>query len=88
MNISNLYSYEIMSVKINYKNSGLKKPSNNLVLFLDDKFSSKPLKKYISSQEFSYISDLLKTVDPNKNLFVFEVSSKKKIILVSIKKKY
>ena len=53
---------------------------------MDDKFSSKPLKKYISSQEFSYISDLLKTVDTNKNLFVFELSSKKKIILVSIKK--
>ena len=67
-----------MTVKINYKNSGLKKSSNNLVIFLDDKFSSKPLKKYISSQEFSYISDLLKTVDTNKNLFVFELSSKKK----------
>ena len=75
-----------MTVKINYKNSGLKKSSKNLVIFLDDKFSSKPLKKYISSQEFSYISDLLKTVDTNKNLFVFELSSKKKIILVSIKK--
>ena len=29
---------------------------------------------------------MLKTVDTNKNLFVFELSSKKKIILVSIKK--
>ena len=79
-------SYEIMTVKINYKNRGLKKPSNNLVIFLDDKFSSKPLKKYISSQEFSYISDLLKTVDTNKNLFVFELSSKKKIIISKNKK--
>ena len=35
-----------MSIKINYKNSDLKKPSNNLVLFSDDKFSLKPLKKY------------------------------------------
>ncbi len=75
-----------MSIKINYKNSDLKKPSNNLVLFSDDKFSLKPLKKYITDQEFSYISDLLKTSDLSKNLFVFELSSKKKIVLVSIKK--
>ena len=36
--------------------------------------------------EFSYINDLLKTSDINKNLLVFELSSKKKIVLVSIKK--
>ena len=63
-----------MSIKINYKNSDLKKPSNNLVLFSDDKFSLKPLKKYITDQEFSYISDLLKTSDLSKNLFVFAFS--------------
>ena len=57
-----------------------------MVLFSDDKFSLKPLKKYITDQEFSYISDLLKTSDLSKNLFVFELSSKKKIVLVSIKK--
>ena len=75
-----------MSIKINYKNSGSKKPSNNLVLFTDEKFDIKPLKKHISSSEFSYINDLLKTSDINKNLLVFELSSKKKIVLVSIKK--
>jgi len=75
-----------MSIKINYKSSDLKKPSNNLVLFSDDKFSLKPLKKYITNQEFSYISDLLKTSDLTKNLLIFELSSKKKIVLVSIKK--
>ncbi|MFL2889066.1 MAG: leucyl aminopeptidase [Candidatus Pelagibacter sp.] len=75
-----------MSIEINYKNTGLKKPSNNLVLFSDDKFSLKLLNKYITDQEFSYISDLLKISDLNKNLFVFELSSKKKIVLISIKK--
>ena len=44
------------------------------------------LKKYLSNNEFSYISDLLKTNDLKKNLFVFDVNSKKKIILISIKK--
>ena len=45
------------------------------------------MKKYISSNEFSYISDLLKASDLKKNLFLFELSSKKKIIIVSIKDK-
>ncbi len=75
-----------MSIKINYKKIGSKKPSQNLVLFTDEKFTIKPIKKYILNHEFSYINDLLKTNDLNKKLFVFELSSKKKIVLVSIKK--
>ncbi|MDC1139977.1 leucyl aminopeptidase [Candidatus Pelagibacter sp.] len=75
-----------MSIQINYKNSGPKKPSANLVLFTDDKFNIGNLKKYISNLEFSYINDLLKTSDLKKKLLVFEINSKKKIILISIKK--
>ena len=75
-----------MSIKINYKNTKSKKNSSNLVLFADEKFSLKPLKKIISNSEFSYINDLLKTSDLNKKIFVFELNSKKKIILISIKK--
>ena len=75
-----------MSIKINYKNSIFKKSLGNLVLFADEKFNVNPLKKYISSLEFSYIADLLKTSDLSKNLFVFELNSKKKIVLISIKK--
>ena len=33
-----------------------------------------------------YINDLLKTSDLKKNLLIFEVSSKKRIVLISIKK--
>ena len=75
-----------MSIRINYINSNPKKPTNNLVLFVDEKFNINNIKKYISSSEFSYIKDLLKTCDLSKNLFVFELTSKKKIILISIKK--
>ena len=74
-----------MSIKIIHKNNAQKKFSNNLILFTDEKFTISKLKKYISSSEFSYINDLLKTSDLTKNLFVFELSSKKKIVLVSIK---
>ncbi len=75
-----------MSIKINFKNISSKKNDANLVLFADEKFNIRPLKKYLSSAEFSYISDLLKTIDLDKKIFVFELSSKKKILLISIKK--
>ncbi len=75
-----------MTLKINFKNNTSKKTSTNLVLFVNENFKTDSLKKYISMSELNYISDLLKVSDLNKNLFVFELSSKKKIILVSIKK--
>ena len=74
-----------MPVNINYKTSRANHSSSSLVLFSNDKFNISGLKKYLSNSEFSYINDLLKTSDLKKNLLVFEVSSKKKIILISIK---
>ena len=67
-----------MSIKINYKNSVSKKLTSNTVLFTDEKFNIRNLKKYISNFEFSYINDLLKNSDLKKDLLVFEVNSKKK----------
>ncbi len=74
-----------MSIKINYTKNSHNENSSNLVLFSNDKFNLNNLKKYLINSEFSYINDLLKTCDLKKNLFVFELNSKKKIILVSIK---
>ena len=75
-----------MSIKINFSNKVSGKSSANNVLFADEKFNINGLKKHLSSSEFSYINDLLKTSDLKKNMFVFEVNSKKKIVLISIKK--
>ena len=75
-----------MSIKINYSNAASGKPSTNLVLFVDEKFNANSIKNKVSNYEFSYLRDLLKTSDLKKNLLVFETSSKKKIILISIKK--
>ena len=75
-----------MPVKISYLNKTPNKSSSNLVIFSDEKFKVNNLKRYLSTYEFSYISDLLKTSDLKKNLIIFEISSKKKIILISIKK--
>ena len=74
-----------MSIKINYTNKAYGKASTNLVLFSNEKFNINGLKKYLSNSEFSYINDLLKTSDLKKKLFVFELTSKKKIVLISIK---
>jgi leucyl aminopeptidase len=75
-----------MSIQINYKNGGLKTNSANHILFVDENFGINNLKKHISSTEFSYIGDLLKTSDLKKNLLFFEINSKKTIFLVSVKK--
>jgi len=75
-----------MTVEINYKNSGFKSSTGNLVLFVDEKFNVNGIKKIISESEFLYISDILKQNDFKKKLRVFELNSKKKIVLISIKK--
>ena len=73
-----------MSIKINYSNKAISKSSANLVLFTDEKYSLNSIKNYLSNSEFSYIGDLLKTSDLKKSMLVFDVNSKKKIILISI----
>ena len=74
-----------MSVKVNYLNKTSRKPNSNLVLFCNEKLDIGSLNKNLSNSEYNYIKDLLKSSDRKKNLFVFEISSKKKIILVIIK---
>ncbi len=74
-----------MTIKISYSKKIKNNVNSNTVLFVNDKFNISNLKKYISNSESSYISDLLKTSDLKKNIFVYEVNSKKKIVLISIK---
>ena len=75
-----------MTLQINYKNSISKKTPSNLVLFVGENFNINGLKKHILEEEYAYISDLLKTSDLKKNLLSFNISSKKKIILIPLKK--
>ena len=55
-----------MTVKINYKNSILKKNSTNVVLFVGENYNISGIKKHISNTELFYISDLLKNSDLKK----------------------
>ena len=75
-----------MAVQINYKSSFLKKKSNNFVFFVDENFNISSLKKLISGSEYSFINDLLKISDKKKKVITLEISSKKTISLVSLKK--
>merc|ERR1712086_891270 len=77
---------KFMSIKINYKNNISNKSTTNLVLFVDENFNIRSIKKYISNSEFSYIADLLKNSDLKKNLLFFKINSKKTVFLLSIKK--
>ena len=77
-----------MTIKINYLKKSTSKLSANVVFFTNDKFSINHLKKYISNIEFNYINDLLKSSDLKKNIFVYELNSKKKIVLISAKENF
>ena len=74
-----------MTIRINYSKSNSKNNTSNLVLFVDQNFNISHLKKYISNAEYAYIADLLKNSDLKKEIIIFEISSKKKIFLISIK---
>ena len=75
-----------MNIIVNFKKQAFSKSNANLILFADEKFNITGLKKHISNSEYSYISDLLNKKDKKKKIVTFDISSKKKIILVSFKK--
>ncbi len=74
-----------MSVKVIYKNSKFKKNLPNLVLFVEEKFNILSLKKYVTTREYSIISELFKAKDSKKKILTFDINSKRKIILVLLK---
>tara|TARA_E500000178_G_scaffold70288_1_gene68124 strand:- start:1251 stop:2708 length:1458 start_codon:yes stop_codon:yes gene_type:complete len=74
-----------MTLKISYSKKINLKNSRNLVLFCNEKFNLTNLKTLLSSSEYNFISDLIKTIDTKKKFFDFAINSKKNIILIPIK---
>ena len=74
-----------MGVQISYNKNFLPKNSLIKVFFIDEKYKVSSIKKHLSDKEFNCISDLLKSKDIKKKILSFEISSKVKIVLVSIK---
>ena len=77
---------KFMSILINYKNSSYNRNSSNLILFVDEKFNISPIRKHLSTHENSFVSDLIKAKDIKNNILAFDISSKRKIILISLKR--
>ena len=77
-----------MSVQISYRKSVSKQKVNNVVLFVDEKFNILNFKKHISSSEYSFISDLLKTKNLKKKILTFDINSKKNNTGILEKKYY
>ena len=59
-----------MTININYSKKKTAKVSGNTVFFVNEKFNTSGLKKYVSASELSYINDLLKNQDLKKK-FMF-----------------
>ena len=73
-----------MIVQILYKNND---NSNNQVLFVEENYDIGTIKKHVSSTDLSYIKEVLKNNDLKKKILSLDLNSKKRLILVSIKKK-
>ena len=75
-----------MTIRIIYKKKAANTALKNVVLFVNDKFDIRHLRKYVTSNEFKFISDLIKNEDTKSKFLVFRISSKKTIFLISAKK--
>ena len=75
-----------MSIVINYKNNSSKSKLGNLIFFVDEKYSLSALKMYFTKSENKFIGDVLKSQNLKKKIISFDLSSKKRIFLVSVKK--
>jgi len=73
-----------MTVQILYKNND---NSKNQVLFVEENYNTNTIKKHLSSAELSYIKEILKNSDLKKKILSLDLNSKKRLILVSVKKK-
>ena len=75
-----------MSITVSYKKNLSKNKVGNLIFFVDEKYSISVLNKYFSKIENRFIGDILKSQNLSKKIVSFDLSSKKKIFLISVKK--
>ena len=76
-----------MPVIVNYKKKPNINEPLNLVLFVREGFNISNLKNQISKREYDLIFDLLKSKDKSKSIISFDLNSRKKIFLISVKNK-
>ena len=67
-----------MPINIDYSKKKISKFDLNLVLFCNDKLNTGNIKKYLTDTELSYVTDLLKTADKKRKIYLFfKINSKK-----------
>ena len=74
-----------MSIFISYKNKSSKAKTSNFIFFVDEKFSLTGLKKHFTDNENGFINDVIKSQNLSKKIISFDINSKKKIFLISVK---
>ncbi len=74
-----------MTIEINYSITQNSAQFANYVLFVEENFKINNIKNF-SNTEISYFKDVLKKNDLKKNIISFDLNSKKKIILINVKK--
>ena len=74
-----------MTVQVSHINKANIKSSYNQVIFINKNLDINNLKKDFTRDERIFIKDILKKKNNKKGIFLFNVSSKKKLILIPVK---
>ena len=75
-----------MIVQVNHINKVNTKSSNNYALFANEKFEVSNLKDLFSKNEISFIREVVQKKHDKKNFIIFNLNSKKQVILIKTKK--
>ncbi|WP_440654555.1 leucyl aminopeptidase [Candidatus Pelagibacter sp. HIMB1506] len=74
-----------MTLNISYRNNLSKTKFSHLIFFVDEKYNLSSLKKNFTETENRFIFDILNSRNLSKKIISFDLNSKKKIFLISIK---
>ena len=75
-----------MSIAISYKKNLSKVNFGNFIFFVDEKYTLSDLSKFFTKNDNKFIGDVLKSQNLSKKIISLDLSSKKKIFLISLKK--
>ena len=74
-----------MSIVVSYKKNSPEVKLGNLIFFVNEKYNLSPVKKYLTKNEYGLFEDIFKSKNLSEKITIIDLSSKKKIFLISIK---
>jgi leucyl aminopeptidase len=75
-----------MNVQFYYLKNTINRSNLSSIIFINDKNNLESIKNQVSKSDYLFISDLIKSKDPKKQILTFEINSKKTFFLISLKK--